>query len=389
VESTNNSHVLALPKRKPDGKQEATNRPSKGSSQRLQLLVQLSYELEHDPTFAKELENFAGKEISETAITFGKTVNSDPLILSKVTTEAPNSALVKPIQKGTPTLKEYFEKCPDSLPALPPILDPDTEAKVFTHAGSITKDPETQHYSYERLEYLGDAYIEIITRNIAYECFPQKGEGSLNAFCQEVVNNANLAKFSLAYGFDERMNLGLKHFWSLKEGARKSMTKIMGDIFEAYCAAVIKTDPQNGFKTVEQWLMTLIKPLVLKHQNKIPIDLNAKVELAKKLLGKGIKVTYEDVKKPQPIKGGMIFYIGCYITGWGWDHFHLGSGEGVSKHEASSWAAMNALTNPTTAVISAVKKEYDQCVKYEREREGGPDPEKLALLDKTYKEIEI
>jgi ribonuclease-3 len=55
-----------------------------------------------------------------------------------------------------------------------------------------------------------------------------------------------------------------------------------------------------------------------------------------------------------------------YLTGWGWTHEHLGSGVGKSISDAGMRAASQALQNPLTAQIAAVKREYDE--KAERER---------------------
>ena len=360
---------------------------------RVSLFAQLSYELEHDPKCAEEFSKLAGKEFATKAVILAKALNSDRHLLSRIAEVSPDSTPKLPLLPIYPTLEEYLDQSPNVLPKLPPILIPELEEKVFIHRGAYDKQGRLQ-YNYERLEYLGDSYLELMARRLAYQYFPDWDEGKLSGFCQDLVCNANLATYSLAYCLDDRLQLNQKHFWSVTSGgnnARSGMTKIMGDVFEAYIAAVIESDPSNGFKVVETWLTTLWKPLILKYENKLPVNPEAKVELSKKLLGVGIKVEYTEERKPTQLNNGKVpnYYFGAYLTGWGWKRQKLGSGEGPSKQEAGQWAAMEALQNPLTAVVAAVKREYDALVKAEREKEGGPDPDQLAFLDKVYKEMKM
>ena len=53
------------------------------------------------------------------------------------------------------------------------------------------------------------------------------------------------------------------------------------------------------------------------------------------------------------------------------------------------WAATRALTNPSTALIAAVKKEFDVQVAAEREKEGGPDPKRIEMLEMVFKRVDV
>lgn len=69
------------------------------------------------------------------------------------------------------------------------------------------------------------------------------------------VKNETLATFALSYGFDKRATLP----GDLINGARgpkeeKRYRKVLGDIFEAYVAAVILGDPRQDFTIAEEWM---------------------------------------------------------------------------------------------------------------------------------------
>ncbi|KAL3960147.1 hypothetical protein ACCO45_005264 [Purpureocillium lilacinum] len=55
------------------------------------------------------------------------------------------------------------------LPPLPQVKDPELEKRAFTHPGV----PRNGEESYERLEWLGDAYIELAATGLIFKTFPK------------------------------------------------------------------------------------------------------------------------------------------------------------------------------------------------------------------------
>lgn len=248
-----------------------------------------------------------------------------------------------------------------TLPKLPEILDKSLQDVPFTHQGTLSRiSADDVMTSYERLEFLGDAYLEVIASRVLFNRYPSYTAGKLSQKRQSMVNNETLASFSLAYGFDNRARLPKNLQMASGNDQRKSWTKVMGDIFEAYVAAVILSDPENGLSTAESWLSELWAP-ALSGANEQKVNLNAKVQLATKIMGKGVKISYLDEAQPGVFKkeGQILFQVGAYITGWGWEKAHLGSGKGWNKSEAGNMAATQAIANPLTAQISAVKQDFD------------------------------
>lgn len=243
------------------------------------------------------------------------------------------------------------DKNADGLPTLPPILDETLEKAVFTHPGLSNNNSAT----YDRLEILGDAYIELIATKLVWARFPAIPSGRISQIRELLVKNETLSEYATMYGMDSRASVPHGYL-----DQPKRWTKTKGDIFEAYVAAIILSNSNNGFNIAEHWLTQLWLPRLMGLGSE-KSDLQAKEALAKKVMGKGIKLNYVDERAPILLKGGLqTFFIGVYLTGWGWDKKHLGSGEGRNKAMAGDEAARQALLNvPLIDEISATKKEVE------------------------------
>ncbi|KAF6219832.1 hypothetical protein HO133_003657 [Letharia lupina] len=269
---------------------------------------------------------------------------------------------------------------PSTLPPLPPILDKALQSVAFTHPGSLSCDTASKvNISYDRLEFLGDAYIELMATRVIFPRFPRLAAGRLSQQREMLVKNETLAEYALAYGFDEKAKLPSTYNTPGKD-SRKLWLKTLGDIFEAFVAAVIISDPEQGFQVAEAWLAALweLKLGSQKREDTEIVDPKAKMQLAAKIMGKGIKIHYRDEAPPVEIRqeGKLIFQVGVYLTGWGWEDQHLGSGKGLNKQEAGQKAAADAMVNPLTAQVASVKRDFDAQVALERSFQDEADKEK-------------
>ncbi|KAI5303145.1 AP-3 complex subunit delta, partial [Ascosphaera pollenicola] len=242
------------------------------------------------------------------------------------------------------------------LPEPPPILDEALKTAAFTHQSMSPDDPEgKKETNYDRLEFLGDAFIQVLSTRFAWTRFKHLRTGRISQIRELLVNNETLGTFAVAYGFDQKLRV--------KESYRelpKLWPKIKGDVFEAYVGAAILSNPINGFDLVEDWLTELWTPKVEGIAREPPVK-HYKEDLAKKIAGKGIKIQYIDEGPAVRHKMGVhTFYIGVYLTGWGYTNQHLGSGTGPNKVEAGNEAALRALENhPLIDEIAATKQEFD------------------------------
>lgn len=260
---------------------------------------------------------------------------------------------------------------PSSLPNLPKILDPTLEASAFVHILCTKQRPGD--LSYERLEFVGDAYLEITATLLISQTFPSLLPGKCSQLREKIVKNVTLALYARSYGFDKRARLPSDHSFKPDE-----MTKVLGDIFEAYVAAVVLSDPVDGVRRASEWLkdlwgQTLMADIIHEEKSSFkldsplwrlrgqvgspdkieindpsqPIYRNAKEELQIKLGGKNVKLRYEDMGDPKKALDSKLtlYNVGVFLDGWGVKDKLLGTGKGHGKKDAGYRAAENALQN--------------------------------------------
>lgn len=246
----------------------------------------------------------------------------------------------------------------NTLPTLPPILDASLEKAVFTHPGvvhnSATHDQKTE-VSYDRLEILGDAYLETMATRLIWDQLHALSAGRMSQVREELIKNETLADYATQYNFDKKVSVPPEY-----QNQPRRWMKTKADVFEAYVAAVILSDPIEGFQRTENWLAKLWLPRLASIKPSQQV-LKYKEALAKKVMSKGIKLKYADERPPDQMTGGkQTFYIGVYLTGWGWVNQHLGSGSGLNKAMAGDEAAQQALLNTSLIEkIAAAKVAHD------------------------------
>ena len=276
------------------------------------------------------------------------------------------------LKKSPSTPKAHYNGSHATLPPLPSLPE-DIAKVVFTHQGVLQGGNVNKvDLSYDRLEFLGDAYIELIATRLVFPRFPHFPVGRLSQQRELLVKNETLAEYSLAYGFDQRLQLAN----SLRERENvkpKTWTKVMGDVMEAYVAAIIISDPENGFQIAETWMHALWENKFAAQQpvETQVVDSDNKVALSRKVMGRGIKLEYREEKPPTVKKeeGKMWFHIAAFLTGWDFENVRLGGGTGLSKQDAGQDAAADALDRDLTKRIEGIKRDHDRKVREKRERE--------------------
>ena len=82
-----------------------------------------------------------------------------------------------------------------------PFVDPESYVLPFLHRSILNE----YHFdeSNERIEYLGDAVLELFTTEFLYHRFPEKTEGQLTDIRSALVRGRNLADIALRIGLSE------------------------------------------------------------------------------------------------------------------------------------------------------------------------------------------
>jgi len=125
------------------------------------------------------------------------------------------------------------------------ILNEDLFAQVFTHK-SLSKGDESV-LNNERLEFLGDAVIGVITAQLLYRLFPNEDEGSLSRKRASLVNETALSQ--VACFFNLTQHLKAHHSQSLED--LKNNPRIASSLFEALVGALFT---ESGFEFTQRWV---------------------------------------------------------------------------------------------------------------------------------------
>ncbi len=128
---------------------------------------------------------------------------------------------------------------PDSIGRVEEVLgirfaDRDLLLAALTHRSFINENPEVAIGDNERLEFLGDAVLDLAVSRLLWDRFPQAREGELSRRRAAIVNEAALAQVAATAGIGEALRLGRGE--ELTGGRTKA--SLLADAFEATLAAI-------------------------------------------------------------------------------------------------------------------------------------------------------
>ena len=202
--------------------------------------------------------------------------------------------------------------------------------QAFTHRSYLNENPDFKLEHNERLEFLGDAVIELIVTEHLYKEYPEKTEGDLTNWRAALVNAKMLTRVAEGLGFND--------FLLLSRGETKEMGKarayILANAFEALLGALYL---DSGFKVCDEF----IEKYLLKNLANIIQDgsyKDAKSKFQEEAQEKAsITPSYKIIKESGP-DHEKNFVVGVYL-----DEELVAEGKGLSKQEAEEAAAQLAL----------------------------------------------
>lgn len=115
-----------------------------------------------------------------------------------------------------------------------PVADLSLYRRALTHRSLLRVHPEHALESNERLEFLGDALLDVLVGEVLYERFPGEDEGTLTRLRARLVSEQPLAEYA------RHLNLGA-HLLMSENAARgegRNNPSILADAFEALVGAV-------------------------------------------------------------------------------------------------------------------------------------------------------
>ncbi len=206
----------------------------------------------------------------------------------------------------------------------------DLLTQAFCHRSYINENPAFKLEHNERLEFLGDAVLELIVTEHLYRVYPEESEGVLTNWRAALVNAKMLAEVAGDLGFND--------FLLLSQGEAKETGKarqyILANTFESLIGALYL---DRGYKACQDFLQThLISQLA-------EIIEKGSFRDAKSLFQEeaqervGVTPIYKVLREWGP-DHAKHFVIGIFL-----EKEKIAEGEGSSKQEAEEAAARKAL----------------------------------------------
>lgn len=201
--------------------------------------------------------------------------------------------------------------------------------EAFTHSSYVNEHRNLKLKDNERIEFLGDAVLELTVSRFLYELYPNVPEGKLTRLRATIVCEASLSQFAKEYEFDQFILLGKGEE---RMNGRKRPA-LLCDLFESFIGALYL---DQGIDAVLSFLEKTIFPKIKSGAFSHVMD--HKTNLQEFLQQKGeIEIEYHLVDEIGPAHQ-KAFVVEVLAEGQ-----ILGQGQGKTKKAAEQVAAENAL----------------------------------------------
>ena len=203
-------------------------------------------------------------------------------------------------------------------------------AEALTHRSYLNEHREYLGSHNERLEFLGDAVLELAITDFLYKKFPAKPEGELTAYRAALVNTVSLA--------ESAQTLGINEYLLLSKGESKDTGRardvILADAFEAIIGAIyLDSGYANAESFIAKNLYNKIESVIASRSYQ---DAKSRFqEIAQEK--RGITPSYETLSEIGPDHNKR-FTVGVFIGSE-----EIARGVGQSKQEAEQSAAQAGL----------------------------------------------
>jgi len=205
-------------------------------------------------------------------------------------------------------------------------------SRALTHRSYIHTPENEDLRAIERLEFLGDSVLGMVTSRFLFEHFPDKSEGDLTKLKSTLVSEANLSRIAKSISLGQHLNISEEEE---KSGGRER-SSIVSDAYEAVIGAVFM---DGGLAPVER----MIENQILRRYLEITTDRafhNYKGELLEYMQALGLGLPQYDLLEEEGPDHEKKFTIAVTVKGR-----QLGRGMGKNKKEAEQRAARMALEN--------------------------------------------
>jgi ribonuclease III len=210
--------------------------------------------------------------------------------------------------------------------------DPSLLRRALTHPSLLPERPDITE-SNQRLEFLGDAVVQLVLTQALFELFPKEREGALSKHRAALANGGFLAQIAREIGLDRQIQLGA----SEESAGGRDRPAALEDAFEALMGAVYL---DAGFAKVQTVILRIYGPLSVRLA-KVQHLANPKGLLQELFHPEhGTNALRYEVVSTDGVDHARNFEVTVYLL-----ERALGTGRGSSKKAAEESAARAALNN--------------------------------------------
>jgi ribonuclease-3 len=199
--------------------------------------------------------------------------------------------------------------------------------QAFTHASYRNEHRRPALQDNERLEFLGDAVLELVVSDYLYRTRPDLPEGELTRLRASIVCESSLVRFARGLGFEQYIRLGKGE----ERSGGRNRPALLADVFEAFIGALYL---DQGLAAVQAFAHRHMFPHVHDYSSALDCK-TALQEWVQQHLGRDLR--YETVEERGPAHAREFV-----VQVWVGDEC-MGRGSGRSKKEAEQRAAGEAL----------------------------------------------
>jgi len=200
--------------------------------------------------------------------------------------------------------------------------------KALTHSSYANERKINKIDNYERLEFLGDAVLELVTSEFLYINHPDMPEGQLTKIRASYVCESSLAMCAKQLDLGSYLYLGKGE---ANTGGRER-NSILSDVMEAIIGAIFM---DSGIESAKEYIYRV----VFKDLEDKALFYDAKTTLQEVVQKQGKTIQYKVIREEGP-EHDKSYYVEAYL-----DDELVGNGVGHNKKTAEQAAAYTVLKN--------------------------------------------
>ena len=202
-------------------------------------------------------------------------------------------------------------------------------AEALTHP-SLAHEAQRYHFDYQRLEFLGDAVLQLVVTQYLFSHFQAEAEGQLTKLRSRLVSRDALRMHAAALDLGRYILMGRGE----EASGGRERTSTLADAFEALIGALYL---DGGLEVAKNFILTQTRADLAKLAEE-PVDFNPKGDLQELLQSISPRSPlYELVSQSGPE------HEKTFVSEVLWEGIVLGEGTGRSKKQAETAAALEAL----------------------------------------------